>query len=172
MTTKQLTTQQSPGGMKTEITQLTSGATRYFLELPCQPAYLRSVREVTNQICDHLHLEMKDRFQLELVIDEACMNAIDHGSAIRPDMNFQVSYILEKGRLIILIKDFGGKPFNPDYFERLAEKKTWGNGGRGIHIIKQLMDEVMYFFSNGRSTTLTMVKYLPTKKIRSSENSP
>lgn len=154
-----------PEGIEPSVTQLPGGATRYFLELPCQPAFLRVVRESTGLICDRLNLGMKDRFQLELVMDEACMNAIDHGSAIRPDMIFQVSYILEKERLVILIKDFGGKPFNPDYFERLAEKKTWGHGGRGIHIIKQLMDEVMYFFSNGRSTTLTMVKHLPERTV-------
>ncbi|PKK91246.1 MAG: hypothetical protein CVV64_05605 [Candidatus Wallbacteria bacterium HGW-Wallbacteria-1] len=139
----------------------------FSLTLPCHPRSLREVRRLTQEIGQKTALDMKDMFQLELVMDEACMNAVDHGSSINPEMKFQVCFRIEKTRIVILVRDFGGKPFNPEYFERLAEKKTWGSGGRGIHIIKQIMDEVMFFQRPGESTLLTMVKYLSHAKTTS-----
>lgn len=141
------------------ITETDGGFEKHTFALPCHPKYLRLIREYTNKIAKKCKFQAKDIFQLELVMDEACMNAIDHGSSIKMNKTFEISFIIENVRLLILIKDFGGKPFNPDYFEKIAEKKTWGHGGRGIHIIKQLMDEVMYFFNSGQSTLLTMSKF-------------
>jgi serine/threonine-protein kinase RsbW len=147
--------------VKPIITCSDGGFTKYTLKMPCHPKYLRIIRNFTSEIAQKCPFTAKDIFQLELVMDEACMNAIDHGSSIKMDRTFEVSFIIENERLLVLIKDFGGKPFNPDYFEKISEKKTWGHGGRGIHIIKQLMDEVMYFFNNGKSTLLSMSKFFP-----------
>jgi anti-sigma regulatory factor (Ser/Thr protein kinase) len=67
--------------------------------------------------------------------------------------------MVDSKRITIIVKDYGGKPFDPTFFEEIVEKKAMGVGGRGIKIIKEIMDEVMYIFRNGESTTLYMTKY-------------
>jgi len=130
------------------------------LVLSCHPRVLAQVKQEFGRIADRFNIPLKARFKLELAIDEACINAIDHGSLINSDMNFEIAFKVYEDRLFIKVKDFGGISFDPDYFERLARKKSWGHGGRGIFLINQTMDEVMYCFNKGNSTTLLMIKYL------------
>jgi len=120
--------------------------------------HIEKVKEFVVEVAKKINFSPIELFQIELVVDEAYANAADHGSECSRDKEVHVKCIVEGERLTIIIKDFGGKPFNPDFFERIADKKTWGIGGRGIKIIKEIMDEVMYFFVTGKSTTLYMVK--------------
>lgn len=120
--------------------------------------HIEKVKQFVVNIAQTIEFSPIEMFQIELVVDEAYANAADHGSECSRDKEVHVRCIVEGEKLIIIIKDFGGKPFNPDFFERIADKKTWGVGGRGIKIIKEIMDEVMYFFVTGQSTTLYMVK--------------
>ena len=120
--------------------------------------HIEKVKQFVVSIAERLEFPPIEMFQIELVVDEAYANAADHGSECSKEKEVHVRCIIEGKKLIIIIKDFGGKPFNPEFFERIADKKTWGIGGRGIKIIKEIMDEVMYFFVTGVSTTLYMVK--------------
>lgn len=120
--------------------------------------HIEKVKQFVVNIAEKLEFSPIEMFQIELVVDEAYANAADHGSECSREKEVHIKCIIEGEKLIIIIKDFGGKPFNPDFFERIADKKTWGVGGRGIKIIKEIMDEVMYFFVTGQSTTLYMVK--------------
>lgn len=138
------------------------------ISLPCHPRFLKKAREFVSTVLSDIDISNKERFAIELSLDEAAMNAIDHGSAINASMDFEIRCGLRNGKLILLIKDYGGKPFDPNYFEKLAGKKSWGYGGRGISIIKQLMDEVMYSFHTGESTTVCMIKQLQATATKKS----
>ncbi|MDP7421984.1 MAG: ATP-binding protein [bacterium] len=140
------------------------------ISLPCHPRHLKKAREFVSNILGDIEVSNKERFAIELSLDEASMNAIDHGSAINAEMHFDIRCGLRNGKLILLIKDYGGKPFDPNYFEKLAGKKSWGYGGRGISIIKQLMDEVMYSFHKGESTTVCMIKQLTSISSPAADN--
>lgn len=131
---------------------------------PCHPKHLVNIRKILQDFNEKNNIPVGDRFKLELAVDEACMNAIDHGSALNQTMEFDFWLKLYTDKIVILIKDYGGKPFDPEYFESIAQKKTWGHGGRGIFLIKKLMDEVMYCFNHKKSTLLTMVKYVESPK--------
>ncbi len=134
--------------------------------------HIEKVKQFVVSIAEKLEFSPIEMFQIELVVDEAYANAADHGSECSRDKEVHIKCIIEGEKLIIIIKDFGGKPFNPDFFERIADKKTWGVGGRGIKIIKEIMDEVMYFFVTGQSTTLYMVKQRRAEGEEGSESSP
>lgn len=139
------------------------------LRMDCNPINIRKVREHIHKLATELSYSSRDIFHLELVVDEACVNAIEHGSSSSCTMQFQLESYKTEENLIIIVKDFGGKYFNPNYFERICKQKTWRKGGKGIHIIKELMDEVMYILNKGTSTTLCMVKRLP--KLKEKKNS-
>ena len=131
------------------------------LRMECIPINIRKIRQQVRQLAMELKFQSSEVFHLELVVDEACVNAIEHGSSSSCTMQFELEFYRTDENLVIIVKDFGGKSFNPNYFERICKQKTWRKGGKGIHIIKELMDEVMYILNQGSSTTLCMVKKLP-----------
>jgi anti-sigma regulatory factor (Ser/Thr protein kinase) len=127
---------------------------------PCNLKYVRESKNALIEFLDeitqkhNISFDETLKFYLMLVVDEATVNAIDHGSACKTKFNFNLKFVYENSKILIFITDFGGKKFNPEFFERLSVKKTWGIGGRGIQIISQLMDEVTYLFQENKSTTL------------------
>lgn len=139
------------------------------LSIPCNTKQLRLVRETMDELLGVGRFDEDEMFNLHLVIDEAVINAIDHGSANNMKMNVDITFILKDYHLGIIVKDYGGKSFNPDFFERIAEKKNWGRGGRGIFLIKQFMDEVRYIFNPGQSTLLYMAKSMSPASIINAE---
>ena len=93
--------------------------------------------------------------------EEAATNAVNHGSNENPTMEFIIGIGRTQDSLVITVKDFGGKTFDPQYFEGICQSKSWGIlGGRGIYMMTNTMDEVMYLFNGGRSTTVCLIKYL------------
>ena len=130
----------------------------YEIVLPASIGVTDRARAFVMQAVAPVGFSSLDRFQIELAVDEAFINAADHGSHCARSAEVLVRVTLLPDGAAILVRDHGGKPFDPLFFERLADKKTWGAGGRGIKIIKEIMDEVMYVFLEGVSTTLYMVK--------------
>ncbi|OGH95864.1 MAG: hypothetical protein A2X42_02925 [Candidatus Margulisbacteria bacterium GWF2_38_17] len=139
------------------------------LSVPCSVKQVRVVKECLRELLEGQNVDEEELFNLQLVIDEAVINAIDHGSANNMQMNVDINFVLEDAYLTITVKDFGGKAFNPEFFERIAAKKNWGKGGRGIFLIKQFMDEVRYIFSPGVSTLLSMSKKLTINNENSAD---
>jgi len=130
------------------------------ISIPCSIKSIPEAKKFVMGIAEEANIPMEMGFKLELSLDEAVMNAIDHGSALKDDQVVEIACLANTNRFIVMITDYGGKPFNPEYFEKLAAKKTWGEGGRGIQLITSMMDEVMYLFNPGRSTTLMMAMHL------------
>lgn len=130
------------------------------ITIPCAIKSIPQAKKFVMALAEGANIPMEMGFKLELSLDEAVMNAIDHGSALKDDQIVEIACLANEKRFIVMITDFGGKPFNPEYFEKLAAKKTWGEGGRGIQLITSMMDEVMYLFNPGKSTTLMMALHL------------
>jgi anti-sigma regulatory factor (Ser/Thr protein kinase) len=131
------------------------------LEYPCSIESLSRVRQFFEEKTQDLDLDDKTRNHLVSAVDEAATNAVNHGSSENPTMNFTIGVGRTKDTLIVTVKDLGGKKFDPQYFEDICQSKSWGiAGGRGIYMISNIMDEVMYLFTGGRSTTVCMIKYL------------
>jgi serine/threonine-protein kinase RsbW len=101
--------------------------------------------------------------RIELAVDEACSNIIDHayqGSAgsIQLDISIEPQYQLT----IVLIDQ--GQAFNPDCVPAYAPCTSLDQvkiGGLGIHLMRQAMDDVCYEFNvPGIGNRLTMKKQL------------
>jgi anti-sigma regulatory factor (Ser/Thr protein kinase) len=131
------------------------------LVLPCSPYELPKVRSFVEQAAHEHGVPDGELARLVAATDEAAMNAVDHGASLSAKIDFVVSLGAKEKCLVILVKDHGGKHFDPEYFQEISQKKTWGlKGGRGILLISRAMDEVMYLFDRDTSTTVCMVKYL------------
>ncbi len=111
--------------------------------------------------------------RIELAVDEACSNIIQHAYEGRDDGDIRVGVRAEPGRRIVISLDDTGKPFDPDGMpdhdpsatNTLDDLKV---GGLGIYLMRQAMDEVRFEFGmiqrvagkTIRVNRLTMVKNL------------
>jgi len=101
-----------------------------------------------------LSLPESDIFHLKLVLEEALTNAMRHGNRLDPDLFVDVSVELQGEKLIMKVKDEGrGFDFSkvPDPTHRDNKEKP---NGRGVFLIKQLMNEVE-FFDGGSGIKMT-----------------
>jgi serine/threonine-protein kinase RsbW len=94
--------------------------------------------------------------QANLAIIEAGTNAILHGNSNDPNKRVYFQFLVGEDKLTVIVKD-EGKGFNPDRVPNpLDPKNLLNTTGRGIFLMRTLMDEVNYS-KNG--TEVQMVKY-------------
>ncbi len=125
------------------------------------PSHVREIGKVRDFLADQLDKQgysAKVKMNICLCLEEALTNAVEHGS-LRGQPAVEIGLTINNKVCIVQVVDFGGYSFNPEYFEKLAEVKSWGHGGRGIFLIKNLMDEVYYFFHPNERTAIVMIKY-------------
>lgn len=130
------------------------------IQIPCQNRQIKEVRKMFKEFSVGLPFDEEELANLGLVVNEGVANAIDHGAANDSSMVIDIDLWVKSNYLFIIIKDYGGKLFNPEYFDRIAMKKEWGRGGRGIYLMKAIMDNVSFVFSPSKFTTLYLSKKL------------
>ena len=108
------------------------------------------------------------RYALEMAVDEACSNIIEHGYAGegKGDIALTINHLQDgQAGIKVTIQD-QGDPFNPDDIPPpntqapLEERQA---GGLGLFLIRQLMDEVYFDFAGGErgdTNTLVIIKRL------------
>lgn len=116
------------------------------------------IRDKIAELLEKYSYSTKIKMNICLCFEEAISNAIQHGST-SISKEIEISYYVSQNLCIIEVVDFGGFTFNPEYFERIAKIQTWRHGGRGIYLIKNLMDEVYFFFIPNQKTSVVMIKY-------------
>jgi serine/threonine-protein kinase RsbW len=118
----------------------------------------RATGEILSIIKPFLAVE-KDVFWLRLAMDEAINNAIVHGHLEplnRPVTNLYFKYQISEERIALFVQDRGdGFDYNhiPD---PTAEENLMNINGRGIYLMKRIMDSVSY---NDRGNQITLIKY-------------
>jgi serine/threonine-protein kinase RsbW len=139
---------------------------RLKLVVPSQTDYLAIVRRFVAEVA-HLAGFSEDAINsIELAVDEACANVIEHAYEHDSKKEIDVHVEYDDRKFIISVIDTG-KGFNPKDFktadvgERLGAFKR---GGLGIHLMKQLMDEVEYAVVPADKNQVRLTKYLPTRK--------
>jgi len=110
-----------------------------------------SVEEVTPAVerimavVQDMHCSKGKANEIELALQEALANAVVHGCGEDPSRNVQVCVACDDKRgMLIIIRD-PGPGFDPkDIPSPLAGENLYAEGGRGIYLINQLMDEVHF----------------------------
>lgn len=94
---------------------------------------------------------------LAIVFTEVVNNAIIHGNQKDKSKKVFIEIRIKNGNVEIRVKD-QGNGFNPDTLaDPLAPENLMKESGRGIFILKALMDEVDYEFSK-KGTTIILKK--------------
>ncbi len=133
------------------------------LELRSNPLLLCGVRELLACVAARLGFPDDACTQIKLATDEALCNVIRHGYDKQPDRPIWVTVHWDgqpdargTGALRIVIED-EARQVDPETI-RGRDLDDIRPGGLGVHIIRQVMDEVTYERRDGQGMRLTMVK--------------
>ena len=137
----------------------------FTLQVPSSTENLALIREFVATIGAQAGLAEIEIANLELAVDEACANVIEHAYGHDATKEVTVSANFDVDSITFVIVD-AGKGFDPaqinqEELESLIAKRK--DGGLGMRLIKTLMDEVQYEIGPGQKNELRM-----TKRIRKS----
>lgn len=121
------------------------------------PSKLEIIPEFISSLLEKikvLPISEDEIFSIRLSLEEALINAIKYGNKLNQQLWVEINVEFKDKELIIKVKDQGeGFDFKnlPDPTKKDNLKKTFG---RGIFLIKKLMDKVE-FFDFGRGIKMT-----------------
>jgi anti-sigma regulatory factor (Ser/Thr protein kinase) len=92
---------------------------------------------------------------------EAATNAIQHGHRRDSTKLVGMEFVVDDDQLEVRVRD-SGPGFDPSSLEDCTDPANLLRArGRGIHIMRSLMDEVIFEFQNGHGTLVRLRKRLP-----------
>ena len=138
---------------------------RFTLKVPSSTENLALIRDFVTTIGTQAGFSPGEVAQLELAVDEACANVMEH--AYGRDMTKEVSVRarLDSDAVEIDVIDTG-EGFDPSQIPQLELDELISNrrsGGLGMRLMKTLMDEVHYEIIPGKKNELKMIKRLRKK---------
>jgi anti-sigma regulatory factor (Ser/Thr protein kinase) len=137
---------------------------------------LQLLRDFVTAVARHCCFSDEEIAQIEICVDEACANVMEHAYKAGDVRTFErqdivVEVVFEENELTVRVIDHG-KGTNPEAVNRIERLEQYLQGeeqrlrGLGLFLIHQYMDRVDIKSTPGRGTTVEM-----TKK-RAAESSP
>ncbi len=127
-------------------------------EITAHPQNAGAARERVLQAAVRAGFAGMDLADIEISVGEAVTNAILYGSP-SPDCRVTLSFGVTPAGFVIQIRD-EGKGFDPTLVR--TEEDTDALGGRGIRLMRALMDEVDLHY-DGHGMTAVLIKKLLAK---------
>lgn len=120
---------------------------------------LKRVADFTENIGEQLGLSEDVIDDISIAVTEAVNNAITHGNKNNESKAIEISYKNEKEKIIVYVKD-NGEGFEIDNIsDPRVDENLLKNSGRGILIMRSLMDDVVVI-SDNQGTEVQLVKYI------------
>jgi serine phosphatase RsbU (regulator of sigma subunit)/putative methionine-R-sulfoxide reductase with GAF domain/anti-sigma regulatory factor (Ser/Thr protein kinase) len=130
---------------------------------------LDSIRGFATQAARDAGMDDSETYAIELAIDEACTNIIEHAYQGENRGDIECSCEFDAAGLTVVIRDHG-KPFDPSTIttpDMDADIDDRAVGGLGVFLMKKMMDEVRFEPMGESGNVLTMKKRRKKKRINS-----
>jgi len=112
------------------------------------PADIGTVPVVMNRIMSiigEMGCAVGREFEIELALNEALVNAIQHGCAHDPAKKIQCCVACDRARGMLIVVRDAGPGFDPASIPNpVMGRNVYSTHGRGIYLINQLVDEVRF----------------------------
>ena len=131
------------------------------IELCADNSHLAAIRAFVQRTSCELGLDESAAYDLTLAVDEVCSNVIRHGYSGQGG-RLELSVGLVEGGVQAIVRDWG-REFDPKSvpvpdLELPLEMRPLG--GLGLHLVRELVDELAFAFDGVSGNTATMVKQL------------
>ena len=131
--------------------------TVFTMEVPSDLRKVKEVERVTEKIANLMKLKEDDKDSLAIAVTEIVANAITHGNKHDRKKKVTITFEYSDDTIVVTVADEGAgfdanKIDNPLDPENLLKES-----GRGIFIVKALMDEIK-FIKGERGSIVRMVK--------------
>lgn len=121
---------------------------------------LEKISAMVEQAAQQAGLDDSACYAVQLAVDEACSNIIEHSYGGEGRGEIQCSTFIHQDDLTVVLRDFG-TPFNPDSVPvpNLNQPiEEFEEQGLGLYWMRKLMDEVRFEFTPDKGNVLTLVK--------------
>jgi serine/threonine-protein kinase RsbW len=132
------------------MSQFLEGDTQLRMNIGCKEDILVAM-ETTWEMAHTAEFSEKESILLQLVTEEACMNAIEHGRRLG-NGDIEVTWLISPGHMEISVSQNGEGFEIPNTLQANLEPR-----GRGLALIQGIMDEIR-LIQTGAYVTLWMRK--------------
>lgn len=136
----------------------------YKISISSTTSNLDVVRNFVTMIAQKAGFPDDTIHEMEMAVDEAVTNVIKHALQNDSSKRIQIRVKTTNEEFIIEIIDRSGKTFDPSSVQKVNLKefvKARKHGGLGIHLIRNLMDDVEFFTGSNNYNRVKLVKKLP-----------
>ena len=126
--------------------------------IPSLPEQIQRVEEKCEQMAGLAGFADDERDAIAIAITEMVANAIYHGNKSNPEKSVRIRFYLQPGGLTVHITD-QGEGFDPTVVpDPLLPENLLKDNGRGIFIVRSMMDSIEYRFEPRGGTTVILSK--------------
>ena len=127
------------------------------LNIPANSEAIATAVDAISETLGQLNIPEQKRLEIGLAVQEALANAVVHGCKNDPSKQVHCQMEFDSlGRILIIVTD-PGPGFSANLVSDPTEReRLYGDHGRGVYLIRQLMDDV-HFERNGNR--IRMWKY-------------
>jgi anti-anti-sigma factor len=146
----------------------------YALRVKARPENLSRIAAFIGHVAERCDLGPKEAFDIQMAVDEACTNIIEHGYQGDESGIIEINYSYTDDECCITLRDFGAH-FDPDAVPQpdihapLEERPI---GGLGLYFMRELMDSVEFEFDPEEGNVLTMIKRRKLVDVRKPAGAP
>ena len=132
---------------------------------------LGKIGAFVEQFTRRIGFDSRSTYAVQMAVDEACSNIIEHGYGGEGKGEIYLQFQQLADGIKVIIQDRGA-PFDPDAVPAPnveAPLEERGEGGLGLFLMRQLMDEVIFEFAGdegGDTNTLILIKRTANRPAR------
>lgn len=124
----------------------------------------KKVKEVSSKILQCLNEKQVDEaflFDIKLACEEAMINTIKYGNKFETDKSVNINCDITEETIVITVEDEGQGFDCKNLPDPTRNENLLKAGGRGLFIIRKIMDKVEF---NSKGNRITMCKFFPRFK--------
>ena len=121
---------------------------KYSIKFKSTVEHLEEVEAITSKIAHEVGFNESSSDDLSIVITELFNNAIHHGNKGDLKKNVIIDYSVKANHLVISVQDQGNGFIPNEIRNPLDPENLLAESGRGIYLVKMLMDDTQFDISD------------------------